>query len=427
MDIMDKLKILSDAAKYDVSCSSSGSDRSNTAGGIGSGASCGICHTWSADGRCVSLLKILYSNACMYDCQYCINRTSNDVPRATFTPEEVCELTIQFYKRNYIEGLFLSSAVIKNPDFTTELLIQTLSLLRNKYRFNGYIHVKAIPGTSQELITQLGFLTDRMSVNIELPSSTSLSEFAPQKTKESIIRPMSIIKNTITQNKNELAIYRHASRFTPAGQSTQMIVGATPETDKTIIILSENLYKKFSLKRVFYSAYIPVGKNPLLPVTNPPLLREHRLYQADWLLRYYGFSSSELLNDENPNFNPIIDPKCDWALRNLSHFPIDINTASYDMLLRTPGIGIRSAQKIVRARRTGTLDFHHLKKLRISIKRAKYFITCKGHYCENLMMNSGLLNPLLLADTKTSGFGQMNINEIMPSREEELKCLTGEM
>lgn len=423
-DIKRKLEILTDAAKYDVSCCSSGSDRKNTPGGIGAAAKIGICHAFAGDGRCVSLLKILMSNCCIYDCQYCINRTSNDVPRASFTPEEIASLTIEFYKRNYIEGLFLSSAVIKNPDYTMELLIQSISLLRNTYRFNGYIHVKTIPGASQELIYQLGLLSDRMSVNIELPSNDSLKTFAPQKSKEGIIRPMGQIYRGIKQSKAELTVYKHAPQFAPAGQSTQMIIGATPETDHKIITLSESLYKKFSLKRVYYSAYIPIGKNPLLPVSQPPLLREHRLYQADWLLRFYGFTSSELLDDEHPDFNNIIDPKCDWALRHMELFPLEINSAPYEMLIRVPGIGIRSAQKIVHARRTAALRFEDLKKLRISVKRAKYFITCLGKTYQNMWLKQEYITPLLLSDQGNGG--QITIFD-EPSKEVSVKCLTGEM
>lgn len=424
MDVMEKLTILADAAKYDVSCSSSGSDRQNTPDGIGSAAKCGICHTWSGDGRCVSLLKILMSNCCAYDCQYCINRISNDVPRASFTPEEVAELTINFYRRNYIEGLFLSSAVVKNPNYTAELLIRTLSLLRHHYRFNGYIHVKAIPGASPILIEQLGFLADRMSVNIELPSAQSLQAFAPQKSKDSILKPMNFIHQSIHQNKNELTIYRHAQKFAPAGQSTQMIIGATPETDYKILSLSEGLYQKYSLKRVYYSAYVPIGTNPLLPVTAPPLLREHRLYQADWLLRFYGFTANELLDEQNQNFNNLVDPKCDWALRHLEQFPVDINHAPYETILRIPGIGLRSAQKIMAARRTQTLDFCDLKKMRISLKRARFFITCKGKYFENLPVRQEFLSPAVLSDKAAAEYGQLSIFDMVPSLiGGEIRCL----
>ena len=426
MEVREKLRILTDAAKYDASCCSSGSTRKNTPGGIGDAASCGICHTFTGDGRCVSLLKILLTNYCIYDCQYCVNRTSNDVERAAFTPREVAELTIEFYKRNYIEGLFLSSAVIKNPDYTMEQLINALSILRNEYRFNGYIHAKAIPGASQELVTRLGLLVDRMSVNIELPSEKSLNEFAPQKTKQNILTPMKQIKNTITQSTRELAIYKHAPVFAPAGQSTQMIIGATPETDRNILFLTEGLYKNYSLKRVFYSSYIPMGTNKKLPTTAPPLLREHRLYQADWLLRYYGFTAGELLDDERPNFSNIIDPKCEWALRHLELFPVEINSAPYEMILRIPGIGVRSAKKIVRARRVSKLRFEDLKRMRISMKRAKYFVTCGGHTYGNIWLRQELITPLTLSDAGASGYGQVSLFD-EPTKGDVVKCLTGEI
>lgn len=423
MDISEKLRILSDAAKYDASCSSSGSQRKNTPGGIGSGSQCGICHSFAADGRCISLLKILLTNYCIYDCQYCINRSSNDVERAAFTPKEIADLTMGFYKRNYIEGLFLSSAVIKSPDHTAELMIETLSILRHQYKFNGYIHAKAIPGASQELIERLGLLADRMSVNIELPSSASLKTFAPQKTKENILSPMKQIKNSIIQSKHELTVYRHAPTFAPSGQSTQMIIGASPESDKSILMLSENLYDKFKLKRVFFSAYIPLGKNPLLPVTAPPLLREHRLYQADWLLRFYGFRANELLSDENPNFSTLIDPKCEWALRHLDLFPVEINTASYQMILRVPGIGVRNALKIVKARKYTSLSFSDLKKMRVSLKRAQYFITANGKTFNNMRIKSEYTAAALIA---MEGHSQISIFD-EPSKEDKIKCLTGEI
>lgn len=424
MEVLKKLEILADSAKYDVSCSSSGSTRKNTPGGIGNAAPAGICHTFSGDGRCVSLLKLLLTNACIYDCQYCINRTSNDIPRATFTPREVADLTIHFYKRNYIEGLFLSSAVIKSPDYTMEKIIECLSILRNEYKFNGYIHAKTIPGASPELINHVGLLADRTSVNIELPSNNSLKEFAPQKTKDSILTPMKQISSGIVQNKKELTVYRHTPSFSPAGQSTQMIIGATPENDKQIITLSENLYNRYSLKRVYYSAYIPIGTNPNLPTTAPPLLREHRLYQADWLLRFYGFSASELLDDSHPNFNNIIDPKCDYALRHRELFPVEINKAPYELLLRVPGLGIKSVHKIIQARRFTSLSFDDLKKMRVSIKRAKYFITCKGKTYENLWIREELITPSLLADGNPE---QLNLFDSEPTQEDYVKCLTGEI
>lgn len=427
MDTMQKLKILADSAKYDASCSSSGSSRKNTPGGIGNAAPMGVCHSFSGDGRCVSLLKLLLSNCCIYDCQYCINRTSNDVPRASFTPREVADLTINFYKRNYIEGLFLSSAVIKSPDYTMEKIIECLSILRNEYKFNGYIHAKTIPGASSELIDRVGLLADRTSVNIELPSNDSLTAFAPQKTKASIIAPMRRISEGISMGKHEMTLYKHAPSYSPAGQSTQMIIGATPENDRHIITLSENLYKRYSLKRVYYSAYVPIGTNPRLPVVSPPLLREHRLYQADWLMRFYGFSSSELLDSEHPNFNNIIDPKCDWALRHLELFPLEINSAPYQMLLRVPGLGIRGAQKIISARRFSKLSFNDLKKMRISLKRAKYFITCCGKTYQGLWLRYELLTPFLLSDNQTNACGQLELFDNLPTKEDYVKCLTGEI
>lgn len=423
MEISEKLRILSDAAKYDASCSSSGSQRKNSNNGIGTGSQAGICHSFSADGRCISLLKILLTNFCIYDCQYCINRSSNDTERAAFTPEEAASLTLEFYKRNYIEGLFLSSAVIKSPDHTMELMIKTLSILRLKYKFNGYIHVKSIPGASSELVTQLGLLADRMSVNIELPSSSSLQTFAPQKTKENILAPMKQIKNSIVQSKNEIALYKHAPSFVPSGQSTQMIIGASPESDKTILTLSQNLYDKFSLKRVFFSAYIPLGTNPLLPTASPPLLREHRLYQADWLIRYYGFRAEELLSEENPNFSTLIDPKCEWALRHPELFPMEINSAPYQMILRIPGIGVRSAMKIVKARRYTNLSFEDLRKMRVSMKRARYFITVNGKTFNNMRLKSEYTAASLLA---AEGNAQISFFD-EPSKEEKIKCLMGEI
>ena len=427
MEIQEKLRILSDAAKYDASCSSSGSQRKNTPGGIGTGSNAGICHSFSADGRCISLLKVLLSNCCIYDCQYCVNRSSNDVERASFTPREIAKLTIEFYKRNYIEGLFLSSAVIRNPDYTMEQIIRTIELLRHEYRFNGYIHAKAIPGASPDLVSRLGFLVDRMSVNIELPSRESLRLLAPQKNKENILTPMKQIKNNISESRQELTLYKHAPKFAPSGQSTQMIVGATGESDKAIMTLSQGLYQKMNLKRVFYSAYVPIGTNPLLPTTAPPLLREHRLYQADWLLRYYGFTTEELLSDKNPYFSNIVDPKCQWALAHLGQFPVDINTAPYEMILRVPGIGVRNALKIVKARRYTRLTFEDLKKMRISLKRAKYFITINGKAYQNLWLRQELITPMLLSEKNVPGFGQVSLLDDETTREDCLKCLTGEM
>lgn len=382
---MEKLKILADSAKYDVSCSSSGSSRKNTAGGIGNAHAPGICHSWADDGRCISLLKVLFSNVCIYDCAYCVNRITNDIPRATFLPEELCELTIQFYRRNYIEGLFLSSAVVKSPDYTMELMIKTLKLLRFNYSFNGYIHFKAIPGADPMLIEEAGLFADRMSVNIELPSKQSLKLLAPHKQHEQIITPMSYISERIQEYKAQKKVIRKTPAFVPAGQSTQLIVGATPDSDARILHLSEYLYQNFSLKRVYYSAYIPVNQHPNLPAiyTEPPLLREHRIYQADWLLRFYGFKAKELFNEYHQNLDMDVDPKCEWALRNLHLFPVEINKAPYEMLLRVPGIGVKSALKIVRARRLGSLSYEDLKQFRVVLRRAKYFITCRGKYFGN--------------------------------------------
>lgn len=380
MTLLQKLEILSDAAKYDVSCSSSGVGRKGDGTGIGNTSAAGICHSFSADGRCISLLKILFTNECIYDCKYCINRKSNDVPRASFTPDEVCELTIQFYRRNYIEGLFLSSGIINSPTYTMELIYEAVYKLRTLYRFQGYIHVKAIPGADPELIHRLGLLADRMSVNLELPTAEGLQKLAPNKHRKNILTPMRQIQQGITQNKDELMVYKHASSFVPAGQSTQMIVGATPESDYQIMMVAENLYQKFDLKRVYYSAFVSVNEDKDLPALpgGPPLLREHRLYQADWLLRFYGFEAQELLSEQKPNFNILLDPKADWALRHLEQFPVEINRADYQTILRVPGIGVKSAQRIVRARRNGRLSFEDLKKIGVVLKRALYFITCNG-------------------------------------------------
>lgn len=380
VDLMEKLTILTDSAKYDVACTSSGVDRAGDGVHLGSASAPGICHTFSADGRCVSLLKVLMTNVCRYDCKYCVNRRTSDVPRAAFTPRELAELTIGFYRRNYIEGLFLSSAVLNTPDYTMEQMIKALELLRGEYGFRGYIHAKTIPGADPLLVRRLGLLADRLSVNIELPSEQSLSLLAPDKKKPAILQPMKQVSSGIAQSKAELAVYRAAPRFAPAGQSTQMIVGASPESDFHILRLTEGLYKKFSLKRVFFSAYVPVAENALLPAldTKPPLLREHRLYQADWLLRYYGFGAGEILDEQHPDFDPYLDPKCNWALHHLELFPVDVNRCSYEMLLRVPGIGPKSAQRIRTARRQGALGLAELRRIGVVLKRAQYFITCKG-------------------------------------------------
>lgn len=395
MNLLDKLTILTDAAKYDASCTSSGVIRGSRPGMIGNTSSsiAGCCHSFSADGRCISLLKVLMTNYCVYDCKYCINRRSNDTRRTAFTPRELAELTIQFYRRNYIEGLFLSSGVLRDPDYTTLRMIETLRLLRREFAFNGYIHAKAIPGTSPELVQQLGYLADRLSVNIELPSQKGLAALAPDKSKAAILAPMRLIEAQGRQNKEELVKYRHAPAFAPAGQSTQLIVGATEDSDRHILHLTESLYDRYRLKRVFYSAYVPVVENPLLPAlhTKPPLLREHRLYQADWLLRFYGFRADELLDDQHPNFDPMLDPKCYWAITHPEQFPVEIMTADLGWLLRVPGIGPTGARRILSARRTGLLHFDDLKKMGIVLKRAQFFILCGGRMREGLHFTADTL------------------------------------
>lgn len=401
--ILDKLKILSDAAKYDVACTSSGIKRKGSGTGIGNCAEAGICHSFSADGRCISLLKILLTNECVYDCKYCINRCSNDVPRASFTPEEVCQLTLAFYRRNYIEGLFLSSGVLQNPNYTMELLYQTLYLLRTKYHFEGYIHVKAIPGASPVLIEKTGYLADRMSVNLELPTAEGLRKLAPHKSRRTILAPMRQIQTMRQENQYDLTVYRQSSRFVPAGQSTQMIIGATLENDLQIISVAESLYQKFQIKRVFYSAFVQVNEDAALPALpgGPPLLREHRLYQADWLMRFYGFEASELLSEKRPNFNIFLDPKSDWAIGHLEQFPVEVTTADYHTLLRVPGIGVKSAKRIVKARRYGTLSFDGLKKMGVVLKRAVYFITCGGRmYYPVRMEEDAIVRNLLVGEKK---------------------------
>ncbi len=468
MDIQEKLKILSAAAKYDVACTSSGVSRSGVKGGLGNTRESGICHSFSADGRCVSLLKILFTNQCIHDCKYCINRRSNDVPRTSFTPEEVCTLTMEFYRRNYIEGLFLSSGILNSPDYTMELIYQTLYRLRHEYRFNGYIHAKAIPGAHPALVERVGFLTDRMSVNLELPTAEGLRTLAPGKSREKILTPMRQVQREIAaQNlkwledrgrsekqltsesislqepsglpdsrapengysgiwkagsnlrnrriawKEEIGMgnsVAHPGRniwtpqsggernFVPAGQSTQMIVGATPESDYQMMRVAEALYKNYDLKRVFYSAFVRVNDDSLLPTLSggPPLLREHRLYQADWLLRFYGFRADELLSEEKPNFNVFLDPKCDWALRHLEQFPVEVNRADYATLLRVPGLGVKSARRIIAARRTAALDFSDLKKLGVVLKRAVYFLTCSGRTMYPIKIDENFITSQLL-------------------------------
>ncbi len=403
MDVLEKLTILTDAAKYDAACTSSGGNRAARAGMIGntSTAAAGCCHTFSADGRCVTLLKVLLTNRCVYDCKYCVNRRSNDTPRTAFTPQELADLTINFYRRNYIEGLFLSSGVFRSPDYTMELMIQTLRLLREGWRFNGYIHAKAIPGASPELVEQLGLLADRLSVNIELPSEAGLNSLAPDKTKRAILNPMWQIQSRNQQSREELVKYRHAPRFAPAGQSTQLIVGATPDSDFHIMRLTQGLYDRYQLKRVFYSAYVPVVEHALLPPKDakPPLLREHRLYQADWLLRFYHFRAEELLDEQHRDFDTRVDPKCSWALAHPEFYPVEVNTADYETLLRIPGVGPVSAKRILSARRVGGLRVEHLRKLGVVMKRAQFFLTASGRMADGLRFSQdSLLRSLIAAE-----------------------------
>lgn len=494
--IMEKLTILADSAKYDVACTSSGVERKGDGKHMGSAAGCGICHSFAADGRCISLLKILFTNECIYNCQYCINRSSNDVKRVSFTPEELCVLTMEFYRRNYIEGLFLSSGIIQSPNYTMGLLYETLFLLRTKYHFHGYIHVKGIPGASPELVEMVGYLADRMSVNLELPTADGLKELAPNKVRQNILSPMRQIQNGIKESRynhgtlsmksrmaveekeyyNQLAEMQdsfdklcdyqsargvllgekaakvakdawqmplvstsegiainersgisshslvHGNRyFVPAGQSTQMIIGATGETDYQIMAVSEALYNRFDMKRVFYSAFVNVNQDETLPALRegPPLLREHRLYQADFLLRFYGFKADELLSEKRPNFNELIDPKCDWAVQHLEQFPVEINKADYYTLLRVPGIGTKSAKRIIAARRHGKLDFNDIKKMGVVLKRALYFITCNGRMMYHTPIEEGYITrqliysekpaQLLLPDGGTTHYEQLSI------------------
>lgn len=405
MNMYEKLTILTDAAKYDVACTSSGVSRGGN-GGLGNTAAAGICHSWSADGRCISLLKVLFTNYCRYDCAYCINRKSNDVPRAAFTPRELADLTIEFYRRNYIEGLFISSGVMKSPDYTMEQMIKAVRILREEYGFNGYIHAKVIPGASETLIEAMGTLVDRVSVNIELPSEKSLNRLAPDKSRSNIFLPMGTITDKKEIASREMIKYRHAPRFAPAGQSTQMIIGASDETDFHILRLSQALYDKYKLKRVFFSAYIPINNDRLLPSldTKPPLLREHRLYQADWLLRFYGFRAEEILSEQDSMFNPLLDPKCNWALNNMHLFPVEVNTAPYEMLLRVPGIGVTGAMRIVRARKQAYVDFDGLKKMGVVLKRAQYFITCKGRAMPYVTIDKDHVTLMLTATSARENF-----------------------
>ncbi len=441
MPLTQKLHILSDAAKYDVACTSSGVERRGDGRHMGNCVESGICHSFAGDGRCISLLKILMTNECVYDCKYCLNRCSNDVPRATFTPEEICTLTIEFYRRNYIEGLFLSSGIIENPTRTMELMYQSLFLLRYKYHFNGYIHVKAIPGADSALTGQVGYLADRMSVNLELPTAEGLQKLAPNKHRKTILTPMRQIQNGIRENKEELALYRHAPRFVAGGQSTQMIIGATPENDFQILSVAESLYEKFELKRVFYSAFVNVNRDSTLPspVSGPPLLREHRLYQADWLLRFYGFRAGELLDERRPYFNVLLDPKEDWAVRHLECFPVEINTAPRELLLRIPGVGVQSTGRILAARRIAPLDFKDLKKIGVVLKRAIYFITCKGRMLYPTKLEENYIVRNLTEERSRTQFGedgmtyrQMSLFDVedtpvLPAAADRLKAACGQL
>ncbi len=407
----EKLTILTESAKYDVSCSSSGSGRKNS-GGIGNGYASGCCHSFTPDGRCISLLKILLSNDCIYNCKYCPNRVEADAPRATATPDEICELTIDFYKRNYIEGLFLSSAVVKNPDYTMERLLLVVKKLRAEYDFHGYIHLKGIPRADERLMQEAALYADRMSYNVELPSEKSLKLLAPQKSKESLLLPMKSLATATLQHREDKKKGLFKGHFLPAGQTTQMIVGASPEADGQILRLTQALYRKNGLKRVYYSSYAPVVHDPLLPDSPTGQLREHRLYQADWLLRFYGFSVEELI-DEGENLSTELDPKCAWALRNMHLFPVEINRAPLEALLRVPGIGARNAYKIMEARKYTKLDFTALTKMRVSLKRAKHFITCDGKFLG--AKNEGAVRGLLTAAESAENVSQTDLFSLLPS------------
>ena len=403
LDLQQRLEILADSAKYDVSCSSSGSSRKGTAGGVGSTPASGICHSWTADGRCISLLKILLTNSCLYDCAYCVNRCSNPVPRTALTPDEVVRLTMDFYRRNYIEGLFLSTGVFRSPDHTMEQLIIVARKLRHEERFNGYIHMKVVPGADPLLIREIGLYADRVSINIELPSSQSLQLLAPDKSRQSLIGPMRQLSGLIESARQERRSSAKAPQFAPGGQTTQLIVGATPESDLEIIKLSEGLYQRLAMKRVYYSAFVAVSSDNRLPaLAVPPLLREHRLYQADWLLRFYGFNADELLDQNNPNLDMRLDPKTGWAMRHLELFPVEVNRADYQVLLRVPGIGVRSAQRIVAARRSAILREEQLKRLGVVLSRARYFITANGQYLGGIRMDGPELASRLITPKRRS-------------------------
>ncbi|MBL0224878.1 MAG: putative DNA modification/repair radical SAM protein [Geobacteraceae bacterium] len=425
LPLEQRLEVLADSAKYDVSCSSSGSSRAGKAGALGSTAASGICHSWSADGRCISLLKILLTNACIYDCAYCLNRRSNDIPRAAFTPDEVVALTMNFYRRNYIEGLFLSTGVLRSADYTMEQLIAVARRLREVERFNGYIHLKLVPGADPLLVARAGRYADRLSINIELPSSRSLALLAPDKPRESVIAPMRQVSGLIVESRADRKESRKAPRFAPAGQSTQLIVGATPESDREIITLSEGLYRSLELKRVYYSAFIPVSSDNRLPaLPTPPLLREHRLYQADWLLRFYGFAAHELLDEAHPNLDMRFDPKSDWALRNLQLFPVEVNRADYEVLLRVPGVGVRSARRIVQARRGTRLGEVELRKLGVVLKRARYFLTAGGRYLGGIRLDGPQLIERLLAPARRPArLDQLELFAALP----DLSAVSGEL
>jgi len=418
---LEKLKILAGAAKYDVSCASSGTKRSNTNGGIGNASAWGICHSFTEDGRCVSLLKIMLSNFCIYDCAYCINRKSNDIPRTSFTPEEIVNLTIEFYRRNYIEGLFLSSGVVRNPDYTMERMVAVAKLLRVDHKYNGYIHLKAIPGASEQLIAEAGRWADRLSVNIEIPTENNLKLLAPDKDFKSVLEPMKIISSNILESKEERKKHRTAPLFSPSGQSTQLIIGATNDTDHTILKLSSALYLRRDLKRVYYSGYIPVNSydNRLPALNTPPLRRENRLYQADWLLRFYGFKANEIVNADHPNLDLELDPKVTWALRNPHLFPVDINKADPLMLLRVPGIGTHSVQLILMARKHNRLNSSHLQKMGIVMKRARFFITCNELRSQNVQdLKPEIVRQLLLEKKTIGNDGAIQLklfNEVMPA------------
>ncbi|KIA92795.1 radical SAM protein [Pedobacter kyungheensis] len=401
--IREKLNILADAAKYDVSCSSSGGTRKNDNKGLGNSHVSGICHTYTEDGRCVSLLKILLTNHCIYDCLFCVSRKSNDIKRAAFTVDEVVDLTMNFYRRNYIEGLFLSSGIFKNADFTMERLLLVVKKLRLEQNYNGYIHLKTIPGASDELIKEAGLYADRMSINLEMPTEAGLKLLAPEKNHADVIKPLDFVQKQIAQFSADKKLIKHIPKFVPAGQSTQMVIGATPESDKDIMYTANAFYRNFSLKRVYYSGYIPISNDSRMPVlgTQPPLLRENRLYQTDWLMRFYGFKVQEILNDANPNLDVDIDPKLSWAIRNMQHFPVDINQADYRMILRIPGIGVMSAQKIVQARKFGKLRIDQLKKIGIAYNKAKHFIICADSPYQLKDYQGTQIKAFILAESKS--------------------------